>query len=217
MNIVGMYRANVLGNLSPTPAQRRAAAQQITATLRTRLLGHAAVDPAPATAAKAAGVGTSAKASTAASEDLDTDAFLQLLMEQIRNQDPLEPMDNDEMLAQLAQFASLEQMNNLNDSFQTLAYQVAFLTGNIDQLNFISAQGMIGRYVEGVNLEGEEVKGIVESVTLDGSIVVLTVDGEPLPMTGVMLVADEAPPEEPPPEAPPEEPPPEEPPPGDES
>lgn len=198
MNIVGLYKANVLGNFSPTPAQRRAAAQQITATLRTRLLGHAAAVPAQAKASKAAGTATAAKATTSASEDLDTDAFLQLLMEQIRNQDPLEPMDNDEMLAQLAQFASLEQMNNLNDSFESLAYQVAFLTGNIDQLNFISAQGMIGRYVEGMNLEGEEIKGIVESVTLEGSIVVLTVDGKPLPMTGVMLVADEAPPEEPP-------------------
>ncbi|HNT87361.1 MAG TPA: flagellar hook capping FlgD N-terminal domain-containing protein [Candidatus Hydrogenedentes bacterium] len=195
MNIVGLYKANGFGNLTPSRTQRQAAVQQITATLRTRLLGHQAVTPA--TTAKADGAKALSTSATAETGGLGTDMFLRLLMEQIRNQDPLDPMDNTDMLAQLAQFTALEQMNNLNTSFQDLAYQVEFLTGNIDQLNFISAQGMIGRYVEGLNLSGDEVKGIVESVALVGSIVVLTVDGEPLPMTGVMLIGDQAPPESP--------------------
>jgi len=96
------------------------------------------------------------------------------------------------MLAQLAQFSSLEQMENLNTSFEAVGGQLEFLNGNVDQLNFLNAQGMIGRYVEGVNPAGEAVRGTVESVTLQGSIVVLTVDGpvEEVTLTNGRLVCD---------------------------
>ena len=45
------------------------------------------------------------------------DDFLMLLLKQMEFQDPLEPMDNSQMLAQMAQFSSLEQLTNLNDNF----------------------------------------------------------------------------------------------------
>jgi flagellar hook assembly protein FlgD len=49
------------------------------------------------------------------------DAFMNLLATQLKNQDPLDPSKNDQMLAQLAQFSSLEQMQNLNDNIVGLA------------------------------------------------------------------------------------------------
>lgn len=49
--------------------------------------------------------------------DLDKDAFLRLLTTQLANQDPLNPMEDREFIAQLAQFSSLEQMQNLNKTF----------------------------------------------------------------------------------------------------
>ncbi len=63
--------------------------------------------------------------------ELDKDAFINLLVTQMKYQDPLEPVDNSEMLAQLAQFTALEQMMNVAQSSQK-------------QL----ANGMIGKYVE---------------------------------------------------------------------
>ena len=48
--------------------------------------------------------------------DLDKDAFLRLLTTQLSHQDPLNPMEDREFIAQLAQFSSLEQMQNLNQS-----------------------------------------------------------------------------------------------------
>ena len=52
---------------------------------------------------------------------LGKDAFMDLLVTQMKNQDPLEPTKNEEMLAQLAQFQSLDEMSQLNDNIVGLA------------------------------------------------------------------------------------------------
>ena len=108
-------------------------------------------------------------------------------------QDPLDPVDNTQMVSQLAEYSALEQMTNLNDSFEDLAAQMGMMAGNMDQLNFISAQGLLGNYIEGVNMDGQLTSGVVDSVTLDGSIVVLSVGDDLVPMTGVLGMAGEAP------------------------
>ena len=51
---------------------------------------------------------------------LDKDAFLNLLVTQLQNQDPLNPTDSVEFTAQLAQFSSLEQLSNVNDNLELL-------------------------------------------------------------------------------------------------
>ena len=114
-------------------------------------------------------------------QELGRDAFLQLLVLQLRNQDPLDPQSNGDMLGQLAQFSALEAQVNLNDSFE-------ILSGNIDQLNFISASTLLGRRITGIDLDGVPRTGIVESVHLDGSVVVLSVDGELMSMAGVIQI-----------------------------
>lgn len=54
-----------------------------------------------------------------AKNTLGKDDFLKLMLTQMQQQDPLEPMDNQQMLAQMAQFSSLEQMSNLNTTLET--------------------------------------------------------------------------------------------------
>jgi len=190
MNALVAFRANVSGTLSVTKAQREAAQE----TIRANTKASVAAQEAASKAASAKATSTKATETAEVSDnELDRDAFLQLLVLEMQNQNPLEPVDNSDMIAQLAQFSSLEQMEALNDSFESVATSIAYLSGNIDQLNFISAQSLLGKYVEGVGLDGEELVGTVESVTLEGSIVVLTVDGEILPMTNVLSVANEAP------------------------
>lgn len=116
-----------------------------------------------------------------ANSELGKDSFLQLLVLQMQNQDPLEPTDNTEMIAQLAQFSALEQMNNLNEKF-------AEFSGNLDQLNFLTASGMIGREVSGIDVDGELIEGSVDAVQLIGSVVYLTVGEQQMSMAGVETI-----------------------------
>ena len=60
------------------------------------------------------------QASLGPSKELGRDAFLNLLITQLQNQDPLNPTDSTEFTAQLAQFSSLEQLGNVNDNIKQL-------------------------------------------------------------------------------------------------
>ncbi len=73
------------------------------------------------------------------SNTLDKDAFLLLLITQLKNQNPLEPMDNKEFIAQLAQFSTLEQITNMTKSIQE------FLTLQQGALQ-AQAASLIGKY-----------------------------------------------------------------------
>ena len=65
-------------------------------------------------ATSAQGSSTQAKVTN----EIDREAFLKLLIVQLRNQDPLEPMEDKEFIAQLAQFSSLEQMQIVNQNLE---------------------------------------------------------------------------------------------------
>ena len=115
-----------------------------------------------ASAAKSSDTSSDSSTSRVVSNTLDQDAFLQLLVFQLQNQDPLSPTDNTQMIAQLAQFSSLEQMNNLNTSFETVS-------SDIDRLNFVSASALVGRTVSGTDTNGAAVEGTVDRVYMDAS------------------------------------------------
>ena len=59
-----------------------------------------------------------ATSATSTNSALGKDAFLQLLVTQMQYQDPLDPQDNSEYLAQLAQFSALEQMTNVAEALE---------------------------------------------------------------------------------------------------
>ena len=63
---------------------------------------------------------SSQTADIASSNDVSKEVFLQLLVAQIQNQDPLNPMDGAEYVSQLAEFSNLEQMIALGDDVETI-------------------------------------------------------------------------------------------------
>ncbi|HKS13300.1 MAG TPA: flagellar hook assembly protein FlgD [Pseudomonas sp.] len=90
----------------------------------------------------AASGSTSTSKSTAATDNsaLGKDAFLQLLVTQMQNQNPLEPQDNGEFVAQLAQFSSLEGITSLNDSVNSI-------TSSLGSSQALQASSLVGRSV----------------------------------------------------------------------
>ena len=65
-------------------------------------------------------------------DNLGQDAFLKLLVTQLQNQDPLNPMADTEFIAQLAQFASLEKLTAMADSLAVLESSVTVPEGEHD-------------------------------------------------------------------------------------
>ncbi|ADU30753.1 flagellar hook assembly protein FlgD [Evansella cellulosilytica] len=110
--------------------------------------------------------------------DLDKDAFLRILITQLQNQDPLNPMEDKEFIAQMAQFTSLEQMTNMNTNLQK------FLDSHQNQ--FVSHSELIGKEVqwerERVNEDGskrmEVVEGVVTSVKFQNGSASLVIDDQ---------------------------------------
>lgn len=80
------------------------------------------------------------EASSAPTDELGKDAFLKLLTTQLQHQDPLNPMENAEFVAQLAQFSSLEQLQGLSDGMESL-YLVNM------SMNNAALTGLIGKDV----------------------------------------------------------------------
>lgn len=89
-----------------------------------------------------------------ASQQLGKDDFLKLLLTQLSHQDPTSPMDNNQFISQMAQFSSLEQINNMSASFSKMASLV----------NSAEAANTIGKTVE-VNLGDTTKQGVVEAAT----------------------------------------------------
>ncbi|WP_027338694.1 flagellar hook assembly protein FlgD [Halonatronum saccharophilum] len=95
------------------------------------------------------------------------DEFLKLLMTQLKYQDPLEPMDDKEFIAQMAQFSSLEQMQNLNSTmsdfvrYQSLSQVSNFVGKEVAVLNSSTGENVVGE-VERVIVSDEGHKVVVE-------------------------------------------------------
>jgi len=98
---------------------------------------------------------------------LGKDDFLKILVAQMQNQDPMNPTDSTQSIAQLAQFSSLEQMTNIATAMNTLSQSMANFS---QQSSLTQGAAMIGKRVSGVDTDGiTPLEGTVESVKwLDG-------------------------------------------------
>ena len=88
---------------------------------------------------------TSSYTANSANATMGKDDFLKLMLTQLKNQDPLSPLEGTEFAAQLAQFTSLEQLMNLNDSMETSIDANYYLTQSI---NNTLAATLIGKDVK---------------------------------------------------------------------
>lgn len=113
-------------------------------------------------------------------DDLGKDAFLQLLVTQLKNQDPLNPQDNSSYIAELAQFSSLEQMTNVAKSLEDMGKVVS----NIDTSVLVGQlSSMIGKkidWIETINEADEEGNPTSRQDSFTGTVTGVTlIEGNP--------------------------------------
>lgn len=137
----------------------------------------------------AANYADSQKKTDTKKNELGKDAFLQLLVAQLKYQDPLEPQDNGAFIAEMAQFSSLEQMTNLVSSMDKMATVV----NNIDTSVLVGQlSGMIGKGVEWIesyqetdtdgtatgNTTTETLNGVITGITVASGVTKIIVESE---------------------------------------
>jgi len=139
-------------------------------------------DPTASGAATTGATGTPGDATgTGASlptDQMGRDTFLKLMVAQLRNQDPMNPTDSTQFLAQTAQFTSLEKLEEVaKQSGQALAAQMAF-----------GASGLVGKQVSYTAEDGTEASGSVSAVKFTANGPMLTVGDADVPINSVTSV-----------------------------
>lgn len=113
----------------------------------------------PISSATVAGAGPAGQSSNIGIQD-----FLKILTAQLNNQDPLKPVDNQEFVAQIAQFATLEQSRQLNEKIDNM----------LAMQSSTQSIGLLGKTVD-INVNGVMVTGRVSALGLDSGQPLLTV------------------------------------------
>lgn len=121
---------------------------------------------------------------TASKKDNTTmgkDQFLKIMMEQLKNQDPMQPMEDKEFIAQMAQFTSVEQLMNISGQLTTLNQSLG------------SVSGLIGKDISWIDAtpgSTSEIKtGTVGSIVIKDGVQYATVGKEAIPVNLVLEIA----------------------------
>ncbi|HIG11654.1 MAG: flagellar hook capping FlgD N-terminal domain-containing protein [bacterium] len=125
-------------------------------------------------------------------QTLGKDAFMKLLVSQLQNQDPTNPQSNEDFIAQLAQFSSLEQMTKLNDAILGLA---VLQQSNALMSQLTDSSALIGQTVSYNDPNtGAQATGMVDSVKIEDGLAMLNIDGNDVPLLNVteILGADDS-------------------------
>jgi flagellar basal-body rod modification protein FlgD len=110
--------------------------------------------------------------------NLGKDEFLQLLVTQLKHQDPLDPMNDREFISQMAQLSTLESTNNL-------AAQVGEMVAGQQRTQALQ---MVGHDIDYIDAGGDTVRGRVTGARLDGPIATLLVGETDVPVAAVQTV-----------------------------
>ena len=91
--------------------------------------------------------------------NVDMDEFLKLMITELQNQDPLDPMETSEMMSQLSQMREITATDKLTNTLD------AVLMGQ----NLTTASSLIGKHITALSTDGSEVTGLVDRVSVEPS------------------------------------------------
>jgi flagellar basal-body rod modification protein FlgD len=116
--------------------------------------------------------------SPTASNTLDESQFMQILMAQLTHQDPLEPMNNAEMMSQFSQLNSLQELRSIHSSMEQLSAS--------NTVTYLAS--LIGKTVKVNRPDGKVVEGVVEGVLTQKDSPQLQIGTETVPMSDVIEI-----------------------------
>lgn len=121
---------------------------------------------------------SSVQRTTSSQNGMDKDAFLQLLVAQMKYQDPLEPTSNTEYISQYATFSQVEQMQNMAQTMELS--RAASMVGKLVTVETTDSTG-----------DTQQIQGVVEYVIYENNKAYVSIDGETYSIDDVVAVVDE--------------------------
>jgi len=113
-------------------------------------------------------------------QKLGRDEFLNLFVAQLENQDPLDPVKNEDFVAQLASISSVEQLESLNSN---VVASIAINQSNALLSQLTNSSALLGKEVTFLDeSSGLESKGVVDGVKIQNGVAVLNIDGRDIPL-----------------------------------
>ena len=113
--------------------------------------------------------------------NLNSQEFMNVLLTELKNQDPMKPQDTGKLLEQLSSLRNIESQTSLQNQLQSL----------VTQNQLAGAGNLIGKQVTGLTQDNQQISGLVSSVRVQDDSVVLELDnGRRLPMDRVTGIAE---------------------------
>ena len=127
-----------------------------------------------------ASTNTTVSAASDRMNELTMSDFIKMMVAELENQDPMDPMSNTEMLQQISQIRAITSNDQLTNSIEALTLGQALST----------ASSLIGKTVTGVNTLNESVTGKVEKVTIENGEAKLYVGHSIINVSNVTAIAE---------------------------
>lgn len=118
-----------------------------------------------------------------AKKELGKDEFLKILAAQFRGQNPLEPLNDTEFIAQMAQFSSLEQLQNISAKLDVFE----------EDLVWGQYMGLLGKELYALTVDDEFIEGIVTGVSFKNGQFQLEIDNNEYDIAAIISVRQPAP------------------------
>ncbi|MGI6163133.1 MAG: flagellar hook assembly protein FlgD [Bacillota bacterium] len=116
------------------------------------------------------------------------DQFMEILLTQLRYQDPMEPMKEKDFFAQMAQFTTATQMQNLNTNVSWLC---SYMADSQLGKNLLEAAHLVGKEFQASALQGT-ITGVVEGVGLSSGRLVVRSGGQSIPIEDLIWIGGAA-------------------------
>jgi flagellar basal-body rod modification protein FlgD len=143
------------------------------------------INPAAATAAANSATNAAASSATGSSttpsgfNNLTTADFMKMLIAELQNQDPTQPMTNQDLLTQLSTMSQLQSTQDLDKALQS----------NTNNQELATASSFIGKAIQGTDSNNKSVTGVVQEALLQNGSAFVAVGNSLVPVANITAVA----------------------------